>query len=417
MSKRDMLKGTVANRPNGLSTPKVTLSEAADTIFGEIDKIESIRQVANPLDIFQIYPDPNQPRRTIPNSVRQKSNWDESPEGIQILFQTWQTMVEEERRSPFDIQSHLLLKNDANNPDDYVAGTLEDSLNKIISLASSIREEGLTNPITVARYNTYHIIETGERRWLAFHLLNLLDKNGNWTKIPARIVNTSNVWRQAFENNARDDLNAISRARQLALLLMDLYSKVGSNFRPREDFSHELDFYAQVKDGNVYSIPNGKWDIFLTAMGLKNKVQLRQYRGILKIDREFWDYADEHNLTEGEIREARKTHTASSTSQDTKQALDEPIWIDTGAEKPFAKSSHTHGTKPKNNTESESAILPPPLKSGLIAGTRQHYYLMVRYVNQASTGDIETNQRALQFIKEFRYWLDVQEARINDFDE
>ena len=416
MSKRDMLKGTVVNRPNGLSTPNVTLSQAADTIFGEIDKVESIRQVANPIDIFHIYPDPNQPRRTIPPSVRHIANWNESPDQIQTLFQTWRDMVEAERGTPFDIFTHLTGKSDSAEPDDYVAGVLEDSLNKIISLAASIRAEGLTNPITVARYNTYHIIETGERRWLAFHLLNLLDKNGNWTKIPARIVNTSNVWRQAFENNVRDDLNAVSRARQLALLLMDLYSKVGSNFKPREDFTHELDFYAQVKDGNVYSIPNGKWDLFLAAMGLKNKVQLRQYRGILKVDREFWDYADENNLTEGEIREARKTNSIP-TSEQTNPALNESILTDIDSEKPFSKSSSATKTKASPRDTDAVAILPPTLKSGLIAGTRQHYHLMVRYVNQASTGDVETNRRAIQFIHEFRRWLDIQEARINSFDE
>src|SRR5690606_25072022 len=127
--------------------------------------------------------------------------------------------------------------------DDYAArfGPLEAALMKVIELAASIYQEGLLNPISLVRYGEDRfLLETGERRWLAYHLLHHYapddGKRDQWAKIPAQFVDGVDVWRQAAENSMRADLNAISKARQYAILLMALEQEInGSRFESYQD--------------------------------------------------------------------------------------------------------------------------------------------------------------------------------------
>src|SRR5262249_5194080 len=158
--------------------------------------------------------------------------------------------------------------------------------------AASIKRDGLTNPITVVTHGATYQIETGERRWLAYQLLRWrFDTEKDWLKIPAREVDSFNIWRQASENNARADLSGIARARQLALLLMDIYSS-DVTFLPFQEFDDEQAFYAQVSDGNMYKVPPEKREIVLNAMGFRHPVQIRQYRTLLRLPAEIWSLAD-----------------------------------------------------------------------------------------------------------------------------
>jgi hypothetical protein len=117
------------------------------------------------------------------------------------------------------------------------------------------------------------------------------------------VVDTPNVWRQAAENNARDNLNVIGKARQLAILMMDLLVEESSfEFHPFSAFENEREYYAQVADGRVYPIPDGKTELLLSAMGLKNPVQIRQIRKALRLPDEIWRVADDENWTEGKLR-------------------------------------------------------------------------------------------------------------------
>ena len=113
-------------------------------------------------------------------------------------------------------------------------GRKEAPLLRLADLAGSIRQDGLTNPITVVKTGDTHVIETGERRWVAFHLLNAYIDGDDYQSIPARRMPELNLWRQASENTARDALNAIARARQIALLLMDMHG--WEHFAAIEDF-------------------------------------------------------------------------------------------------------------------------------------------------------------------------------------
>jgi ParB-like chromosome segregation protein Spo0J len=263
------------------------------------------------IDIASIYPDPAQPRRAIPSELR--SRWNIHDHTYEDLIAVWFTYMGPE----FDLDAYLLDGNtersqlDPDNqpllpefePEDAVqAGFIH-----LLELASSILREGLTNPITISRVGRDYMIETGERRWLAYHLLNVYFEDSgdqDWSKIPARVMPERNVWRQATENNVRQNLNAVSRARQLAILVMDIHG--WDNFRLISDFADEQEFYAQVSEGREWQIPSDKIEQLLKSMGLNNQTQLRQYRAILRTHPMLWQVADDNNWSENKIREAHR---------------------------------------------------------------------------------------------------------------
>lgn len=291
-------------------------SQIVQETFGSVGR-EKIRQIA----IETIQPDPLQPRRATPSAVRQYYS-NSNPAAMQHFFAQWLQEIKLERGGEsLDVDAYLrgdetdrapaiLTDEDDESLDrigsDTQPGPLETAFMKIIDLAASIRRDGLTNPITVARHQQRegYVIETGERRWLAYYLLNwraayLLDED-TWQKIPARIVDGVSIWRQASENNTRDDLNAISKARQFALLLMDLYGMEA--FQTAEVFDMPQQFYAQVEDGSAYRIPHGSSESLLNAMGLQSANQLRQYRRLLRLPEPVWILADDLNWSESFIR-------------------------------------------------------------------------------------------------------------------
>ncbi|MEO1166736.1 MAG: ParB N-terminal domain-containing protein, partial [Chloroflexota bacterium] len=260
-----------------------TAGDVADGIFGASRTTKSIR--AKPTDIMKIKPDPVQPRRSVPSELR--SAWAGNPHRMVDMFDMWTKRIREERGGS-ELKWKNILEGDDSlrgteaetlKPDkDPLAAltelpetgisTLESNFLRLVDLAASIKRDGLTNPITVVKASKdQFIIETGERRWLAYHLLKMVYGEKDWGDIPARHVDGLSVWRQASENNARSDLNAISKARQLALLLMALYAEE-HEFEPLEHFEHEQEFYAQVADGQKWRVPRNHGEKLLNAMGL-----------------------------------------------------------------------------------------------------------------------------------------------------
>jgi hypothetical protein len=259
------------------------------------------------VNIFEIYPDRTQPRRVIPTEIREA--WDGHTQTLPALFDHWLKQAESEKGESIDIRA--LLGRVETTPiseqfteDTVTMGPLEAALVSLSQLAADIRQNGLTNPISAVRGDGYHILETGERRWLAFHLLNAAygGETDKWSKIPTRVMEAFSRWRQASENNTRSDLNAIGKARQLALLLMDLLGKE-YDFRTIDDFTNELEFYRQVADGNTYRVPRGRGEDVVQAMGLKSPDQIRQYRELLRLPLQIWQLADDRNLALRTLRE------------------------------------------------------------------------------------------------------------------
>ena len=198
---------------------------------------------------------------------------------------------------------------------EFAAREAEIPLLRLADLAASIFQDGLTNPITVVKSGDGYVIETGERRWVAYHLLNAIVDDDAYAAIPSRRMTEMNLWRQASENTARDALNAIARARQIALLLMDMHG--WENFAPIEAFDHEQGFYAQISDADRWRIPYGKSEQLCLACGFENASRIRQYRALLKLSPEQWTRADDRDISEFELRkwQSEKSVTAVTDSQ------------------------------------------------------------------------------------------------------
>lgn len=276
-------------------------------------------QAIEAVSIFDIVPNKIQPRYAIPHLIT--DIFEIKSDNMTEIFKRWVEEVKLETKKDFNIQDYLigdktargeyaeLPETELTSIPDVPFHSIEKSLMKIVGLAASIRRDGLSNPVSLVRSGTQYEIETGERRWLAFHLLHwqfgdadiISDRvKRNWAKIPSRVVKHVDVWRQASENNARDNLNAVSKARQLAVLLMDLHG--WDNFATFTEFEDEQDFYAQVSDGNQWRIPRGAGEKLLNAMGLSNPGQLRHYRALLRAPSDLWREGDDQDLSEGELR-------------------------------------------------------------------------------------------------------------------
>lgn len=382
--------------------PETSAAAIDSQLFGAIQSIDANRQSASPVNIVDILPDPRQPRRTIPHAVR--ARWSGRPEDLAEMFNTWVQLVREERgNTPFDIAQYLEAGEDIERPEQI--GPLEEALLTLVELAVSIRQEGLTNPITVAPLGLKYQLETGERRWLSYHLLYLYTQDDRYSKIAARTVDQINIWRQAAENNARANLNAIGKARQFAVLLMDLLAqKRGDAFSPIDQFEREQLFYAQVADGDRYTVPRNSGERLLAAMGLKHTKQLRDYRALLKLPGVVWQIADDMNWTEYYIRSLRE------------QAGDNPAKLITLA---MAKARQAGYSVPVGAlSEAQPVVrLPKARHEGeeLVPGTRQYYTHLTRLMGKVGPGRMRANREALEVIQDFRRWLEEQEHLVKQY--
>ena len=311
------------------ANPNTLDPKTADAIgFGlgelalEIAAADSEFQPIEAVSIHEIHPNSIQPRYSIPHDLT--DIFALHPKNLIDIFERWIIEVQLEKgQKDYDILNFLLgsatdrgeraeSQDGETSPSGPVTSSKEFALMKLIDLAASIRRDGLSNPISLVQHDDHYEIETGERRWLAYHILYWKFGDGdkrpdgnvvNWSRIPARIVTQVDVWRQASENNARDNLNAISRARQLSLLLMDLHG--WQNFSKLDACDNEQAFYAQVADGSTWRIPRGQGERLLNAMGFSDASQLRQYRALLRLPSELWRKGDDEDLSEGELRKMR----------------------------------------------------------------------------------------------------------------
>lgn len=349
----------------------LTLEKLSQDIYGgsleRITRPERIEVIA----IDTIYPDPSQPRRAIPSVVRRI--WDGTPAGVISALKHWQNIVEKEGDHAYRLREYIDQAAEGGDRDEgsiRKIGPLESSWLLLLNLAASIRRDGLTNPITVYKENGIFRLETGERRWLAHYLLSTIYPEDDYNRIKARRVDEPDVWRQATENNARSELNAISKARQFALLLMDLYGS--DEFRPVTSFDHEKDFYAQVADGQKYRVPRGRGEQISSAMGLVGNEQIRRYRALLRLPHEAWESADDQNLSEYTLRtlmmDAQNDqeliimiHNAYTVSTDTLQEEEERYAITSDGSIPsdgaYTVSTDTVSTKSQPGSSDEQGSL------------------------------------------------------------
>jgi hypothetical protein len=254
------------------------------------------RIVARAIPLKTIRLDPAQPRRGIPLETGARRG-----DTLEML-RAW--YAEMRKRRVFDLEA--LLRNQDMVPVVEGDAELAEWLD-LVSLAASIHADGLINPITVYENGHGYIVETGERRYLAYTLLAGTLKDAAYESIPARVTKRD-VWRQAAENGRRRPLTAIGMARQLAILLMDMYAHdAGVFFEAYNaitlDGAQDRRFYAQVANGNVYRVKKGLADRVMQVTGLGSPAQISQYRSLLSIPDDLWAVADREDWPERKIRD------------------------------------------------------------------------------------------------------------------
>lgn len=251
------------------------------------------------LPVVLITPDPIQPRRAMPELLRARwcdgapvdgvlVEWDNrvqrnlAEHGIAAQWQDWLdvTGLAARDEGQLAIQDHKL------HPDTRLWLAM-------LRLAASIYQTGLEQPITVYAEGDIYRLLVGERRLLAFHLLGWLGHKA-YTTIPAIVRDGYNPFSQALENGARQDLNAIGVARQLAILLKVLNSvDIPAHGQPPQSW------YAEATDLNI---PRGEADRVAAMLGLPSPTTLRKYRRLLTLPPQVWTWADQFDWTEGRLR-------------------------------------------------------------------------------------------------------------------
>jgi hypothetical protein len=331
-----------AKASGAVQAPAPSVVETDEAMFGATRKAEKQRGSSKLLSIFDIQPDITQPRRAIPAALRDASL---APtfKGIYVesdLFDYWVYDVGAERAylMGVDMDNAPLGEISAANAFQYAVyfgggderaeaeselaepGPIESALLDIVNLAISIQRDGLINPIGVARWGDKYIIETGERRWLAYHLLFAYTRDERWSQIPARVMDSFDRFRQATENTQRGDLNAVARARQYALLLMELWQQRGEVFQPYEAFENDRAFYAQVADKPA---PDGMNELLLNACGIKSKSMAARYRKVLRLTDQEWAIAEREGFS-FDVIEGRFTVVKRPSVKQGKSAKNKP---------------------------------------------------------------------------------------------
>lgn len=287
----------------------ITMEQVASEMYGTLDLPSSNKVVARPVMLTDIKPDVKQPRRIIPAGIRK--GWTGDVSKIPDMLRDWRIMAEKALGESLDPVALVSKFTDGREADKDMPAIAEEYL-ALCALAASINRDGLAYAIQITGRNAPHVIVTGERRYMAHWLLKTL-LGPKWESISAVVVNEPDVWLQAAENGNRRSLNAIAFARQLALLIMEMYTgDDGVHFDDIGFFNHEREFYAQVANGNIWRIKKGMGERVLQVTGLTSLAQVNQYRALLSISNELWDEADTNNWTEGRIRGVvRPPHTST----------------------------------------------------------------------------------------------------------
>jgi hypothetical protein len=272
-----------ARRPQSASSLDALLDVATEAM--EVSRAQVAREGAEHLQLVAIdaiRPDPLQARRVLPPAVRAGFVTGQlDPPGA---LAAWRALAED-------------------NADE--AELLQD---QVVSLATSIREQELVNPITIYPDGRGgYVLETGERRWWAHWWLITVEGEPAFGAIRAQIVAQPSPERQAAENLQDSALTAVQEACQIARLLLHLTGRdpdhVVAISEQAGDGSEAWVGYEpfrsalELERGKVY----GKWPVIAQVMGRGERQLLRQL-AILKLADQALAVADRGGLTEGQLR-------------------------------------------------------------------------------------------------------------------
>jgi hypothetical protein len=271
-----------AKRPQSASSLDALLDVATEAM--EVSRAQLAREGAEHLQLLPIdaiRPDPLQARRVLPPAVRAGFVTGQlDPPGA---LAAWRALAEDDGEE---------------------AQLLQD---QIVSLATSIREQELVNPITVYPDGRgAFVLETGERRWWAHWWLVTVEHEPAFGTIRAQVVVQPSPERQAAENLQDSALTAVQEACQIARLLLHLTGRDADHVVAISEGGAAAEAWVgyepfrgalELERGKVY----GKWPVIAQVMGRGERQLLRQL-AILKLADQALSVADRGGLTEGQLR-------------------------------------------------------------------------------------------------------------------
>lgn len=285
------------------------LADTVSEIAGQGVKVVSIV-------LDRIRPDPAQPRRVLPDVIRQE--FLAGHINARQALERWESLVAQEAQAlgrPRPDWKALLDRNPEDRNEEQALldlpgqpGAEEELLRAIVATAATIRHGGQVSPITVSEVkgDNYYRIETGERRYWAHQWLNTWLSN-EYEQIQCIVVPAASPWRQAAENTSREQLSAMAMARQLATLLLDLY-----DIQPDYSQSISNDWYRQALD---YRVPRGEGANLRAALGGIERSQFSRIQALLRLPDPVWEVADRHRLEEKRLRFVLKVADESQQVQ------------------------------------------------------------------------------------------------------
>jgi hypothetical protein len=167
-------------------------------------------------------------------------------------------------------------------------------------MGGSFQTEGQVNPITgrwamVGENEFLFLIETGERRYWAT-ILQAVYANG--TQVPTiNVVGYQHTSRrrQFLENIHQADPSAVSQARGIAALLLDLQGVDPPAERPKDIYS----YFRQALD---FEVSAEAWDSLAAVTGLSDR-RMRQALAILQLPTPLLDLADMYGVASRQLVE------------------------------------------------------------------------------------------------------------------
>ncbi|MCB0032955.1 MAG: ParB N-terminal domain-containing protein [Anaerolineales bacterium] len=259
----------------------------ATLLFDEVDPYGSVIGESVPKQIERfpleaIQPDPDQPRRLLPDDLAEGvNNGSIEPTGA---IKEW-------------------LKRANANPDTQSARELRE----LQRLANAIAQHGLINPITIRPTelgDNRYIIVTGERRFWSHVLLTVeerfiqegeISQEPNFIKVNLVPAGASIRAHQIVENLMREDINVLEKARGLWALRQELTDDA---------------YRRHLESGRDGKPPTVTWKEVEGVLDMS-----RQYRariiGVLNLSDKAQELVDQYNLAEATIRpivEKLKSH-------------------------------------------------------------------------------------------------------------
>jgi hypothetical protein len=285
-----------------LSGEGLTHEQVDAAIFGESLPAIPRGERTHMVSLRELWFDVTQPRKVVP--VQVALNWDGNPEGTGRLFDRWSTAVKRDLKRDWRLKLRGILAGhdfiDVDRDKDVppvVAGYLS-----LVDLALNIRDNGLNIPVTYSRMpDGKLLLHTGGRRTMAFHMLALHLDFEQYSAIPA-LERPYSAFTQAAENNQRETMNAISQARAVAKMLMEMHAGE-IDLLPYEqlvgDDGCDRSYFAQMTG---VSAKHGRLEEIMSALNTSNRARVSHYRKLLELSDEAWMLADERNLSERYLR-------------------------------------------------------------------------------------------------------------------